>query len=188
MDMLVSSDHPARAGVQVPLVALLLDFGAAVDGRGTQKWGGPLLTALAFGMAPAAQFLAARGARIRLPEAAGLGRADAVARLLPSASADMRHRALALAAQHGHADAVRLLLDAGEDPNRFNPEGTHAHSTPLHQAVLGGHEEVVRLLVARGARLDIRDTVWRGTPLGWAEHGGSPEQMAACLRSLGATQ
>jgi ankyrin repeat protein len=81
-----------------------------------------------------------------------------------------------------------MLLDAGEDPNRLNPEGMHAHSTPLHQAVLGGHADVVRLLVERGARLDIRDSVWNGTPLGWAIYGGAknPNEMRELLRSLGA--
>src|SRR5258708_712229 len=64
MSMLVSSSHPAEAGLQVPLVALLLDFGAAIEGRGTRKWGGPLSTALVFGMIDAAKFLAKRGARI----------------------------------------------------------------------------------------------------------------------------
>jgi ankyrin repeat protein len=104
---------------------------------------------------------------------------------VPSADAEARHRALALAAQHGHAKIVRLLLDAGEDPNRYNPEGTHAHSTPLHQAALVGHEAVVRLLIERGARLDIQDTVWQGTALGWAVHGGQA-QVVEYLRALGA--
>ncbi len=115
---------------------------------------------------------------------------DDAARLLPSADAETRHLALSLAAQHGHAELVRLLLDAGEDPNRYNPEGHHAHATPLHQAVLGGHEAVVRLLVERGARLDIRDTIWQGTPLGWAVYGGrrAHPRMAECLRSLGAAE
>jgi ankyrin repeat protein len=131
-----------------------------------------------------------RAGASRSTAAAGLGLNDEVTRLLPSADADVRHRALALAAQQGHAEIVRVLLDAGEDPNRFNLEGNHAHSTPLHQAVLGGHETVVRLLVDRGARLDIRDTIWHGTPLGWAIYGGGKAQteMAACLRSLGATE
>ena len=77
---------------------------------------------------------------------------------------------------------------AGENPDRYNPESNHPHCTPVHQAVLGGHEQVVRLLVERGARLDIRDTIWNGTPLGWAIHGGSRTgaRMADCLRSLGA--
>jgi ankyrin repeat protein len=189
MSMLVSSSHPAEAGLQAPLVELLLDFGAAIEGRGTRKWGTPLFTALAFGMIDAAGALAKRGARIELPAAAGLGLMDDVARLLAFADAEARHRALSLAAQHGQTQAVRLLLDAGEDPDRYNPEGNHPHCTPLHQAVLGGHEAVVRLLVERGARLDIRDTIWHGTPLGWAIHGGgtAQSQMAECLRSLGAT-
>jgi ankyrin repeat protein len=189
MSMLVSSSHPAKAGLQVPLVELLLDFGAAIEGRGTRKWGGPLFTALTFGMTDAATFLAQRGARIDLPDAAGLGLLDDVARLLPSADAPARHCALSLAAQQGHAQIVGLLLDAGEDPNRYNPASNHPHTTPLHQAVLGGHEAVVRLLVERGARLDIRDTIWHGTPLGWALHGGGKAQAAIAeyLRSLGST-
>ncbi len=188
MSMLVSSSHPAEARLQAPLVELLLDSGAAIEGRGTRKWGGPLFTALAFGMIDAAEVLAKRGARIDLPGAAGLGRLDDAVPLLASADGQARRRALSLAAQHGRAEIVRLLLDAGEDPNRYNPEGNHPHSTPLHQAVLGGHEAVVRLLVERGARLDIRDTIWQSTPLGWAIYGGGKAQvqMAECLRSLGA--
>jgi hypothetical protein len=190
MSMLVSSSHPAAAGLQAPLIELLLDFGAAIEGRGTRKWGGPLVTALTFGMSDAAKVLAKRGACIDLPAAAGLGLVDDAAGLLPSADAETRHRALSLAAQQGQADVVRLLLDAGEDPNRYNPEGNHPHCTPLHQAVLGGYEPVVRLLVERGARLDIRDTIWNGTSLGWALYGGgkAKEEMAACLRSLGAVE
>ena len=82
MSMLVSSDHPAKAGLQVALVELLLDFGAAIEGQGTRKWGAPLFTALAFGMSEAAQALAKRGARVDLPEAAGLGLMDHARRLL----------------------------------------------------------------------------------------------------------
>jgi ankyrin repeat protein len=169
MSMLVSSCHPANAGVQVALVETLLDFGASVDGMGSTKWRSPLMTALAFGYRSAAEALARRGARVdNIVAAAGLGRLDDAARLLGAAGSESRHRALALAAQHGHVDIVRLLLDAGEDPSRYNPDGNHSHSTPLHQAVLAGHDAVVRLLVERGARLDIKDTVYQGTPLGWA--------------------
>jgi peptide-methionine (S)-S-oxide reductase len=78
-----------------------------------------------------------------------------------------------------------LLLDAGEDPSRYNPDGYHSHSTPLHQAVSSNHAEVVRLLVERGARLDLQDTVHRGTPLDWAIHGGRTA-IAKILRDHGA--
>jgi Ankyrin repeats (3 copies) len=188
MTLLVSSSHPADAGLQVPLIELLLSFGAALEGRGSRKWGGPLVTALTFGMIDAAKALATYGTRIDLSAAAGLGLVDEASRLLPSADPQARHRALSLAAQHGHTEIVCLLLDAGEDPNRYNIEGHHPHSTPLHQAVLGGHEAVVRLLVECGARLDIRDALWQGTPLGWALYGGGKAkvEMTECLRSLGA--
>ena len=186
MALLVSSCHPAKAGVQVALVNTLVDFGAAIEPRGSGDWTSPLMTALAFGYHDAAQALVDRGARVdNVGAAAGLGRIDEARRLLPRATTQERHRALALASQLGQVEIVRLLLDAGEDPNRYNPEGNHGHSTPLHQAALAGHEAVVRLLVERGARLDIRDTIYDGTPLGWARYAGR-EKVAEYLRAHGA--
>jgi ankyrin repeat protein len=168
LSMLVSSTPPAEAGVQVALAETLLDFGANIEGA--------LMTALAFGFGATAEALVKRGARVdNIAAAAGLGRSADVRYLLPASDAEGRHRALALAAQHGHVDVVRLLLDAGEDPNRYNPVGNHPHSTPLHQAVAAGHPAVVRLLVERGAKLETQDTVYHGTPLGWAIHGGQKE-------------
>jgi len=51
------------------------------------------------------------------------------------------------------ADAVRVLLDAGADPNVVAPDG----STPLHQAVKARRVPVIRALVGAGARLDAVD-------------------------------
>jgi hypothetical protein len=186
MSMLVSSDHPARAGLQVPLVDTLADFGAAVEGAASGDWASPLMTALAFGFIAAAEALVRRGARVdTLAAAAGLGRVADTRVMLGGAGPEDRHRALVLAAQHGHEEIVGMLLDAGEDPNRYNPKGNHGHSTPLHQAALGGHAEVVRVLVARGARLDIKDTIYESTPLGWALYAGR-EDIAEYLRAQGA--
>ena len=141
------------------------------------------MTALAFGYSRTAQALAARGAKSdSLPAAAGLGRLDEARRLLPAADAQPRHKALALAAQHGHADVVRLLLDAGEDPNRYNPVGGHSHTTPLHQAAGAGYNELVQFLVARGARMDLKDILWQATPADWARHAGKTE-IEAYLRA-----
>lgn len=186
MSMLVSSDHPANAGLQVALVETLLDFGASVNALGSGNWNSPLMTALAFGYQDSAQTLVKRGARVdNIGAAAGLGLLAEVQTYLADADTLSRHRALALAAQHGHAEVVRRLLDAGEDPNRYNPKGNHAHSTPLHQAVWGEHGAVVRLLVERGANLSIKDKVYQGTPLDWAMYGGKKD-MENYLRAHGA--
>jgi ankyrin repeat protein len=185
MALLVSSTPPAEAGVQVPLVEILIDFDASMVPAGEGNWTSPVETALVFGKHDAAQALVRRGAPIdSLAAAAGLGRIEDVKRLLPSAGDQDRHRALALAAQSGQADAVGVLLDAGEDPNRFNPPGTHSHTPPIHQAIAAGHLNVVKLLVERGARLDIKDTIHQGTPLGWAKYCDQPA-IAAYLQSVG---
>jgi ankyrin repeat protein len=186
MALLVSSTPPDQAGVQVALVDVLVDYGASIAPAGEGNWTSPIETALVFGKQDAAKALIRRGARIEtVAAAAGLGRIDDVRRMLPTTSAEDRHRALALASQLGHANVVEMLLDAGEDPNRYNPPGTHSHSPPLHQAIAAGHPDVVRLLIERGARLDIRDTIYQGTPLGWAEYCEKPE-IAAFLREKGA--
>ncbi|MCC6536339.1 MAG: ankyrin repeat domain-containing protein [Bryobacterales bacterium] len=187
LPLLVSSCHPAQAGLQTAVAELLIDFGASVEAvPGSGPWASPLATALAFGYLDTAAMLARRGARVdRLDLAAGLGRLDEAARLLPAADPPLRHRALALAAQNGHANVVQLLLEAGEDPNRFNPDGLHKHSTPLHQAALAGHLEAARLLLAAGASLNTKDLEFHATPLGWAEHGGQ-SAMAEYLRSVAA--
>jgi len=182
MSMLVSSAHPDEAGLQAALAELLVDHGAALDGPGS-AWSSAVMTALTFGYPATAEALARRGASVDdVAVAAGLGRVDDVRRLLPASSAERRHAALALAAQYGHADVVALLLDAGEDPSRYNPEGHHAHATPLHHAAGWGHVEAVRTLVEHGARLDMRDTIYDGTPLDWALHG---RQVAVAEYLLG---
>jgi ankyrin repeat protein len=102
--------------------------------------------------------------------------------LLPSSTGEERHLALTVAADLGQFEIVKLLLEAGVDPNRYNPVGGHSHTTPLHQAAWRGYEKIVRLLVAHGARLDIRDLLWNATPADWAEHGGWKE-IEAYLRA-----
>jgi len=71
-----------------------------------------------------------------------------------------------------------LLLDAGEDPDLYNPLGGHSHSTPLHQAAAAGNLEVIQLLVEHGARLDLKDVLWQATPAEWARHEGKTEAEA----------
>jgi hypothetical protein len=101
MSMLVSSSHPAEAGLQIALAETLLDYGAAFEGPGT-NWQSAVMTALAFGYQDTAQALARRGAPVnKLPVAAGLGRLADAAQLLSCADSHDCQIALALSAQHG---------------------------------------------------------------------------------------
>jgi hypothetical protein len=50
---------------------------------------------------------------------------------------------------------------------------------------LAGNYAVVQLLVERGARLDMKDKIYQGTPLGWAQYAGQVE-IENYLRAHGA--
>lgn len=59
-----------------------------------------------------------------------------------------------LAAYHGHADTVRMLLQRGADPNVLNDRG----QSPIAGAVFKGEDEVVKALFEgmNGRKADIR--------------------------------
>jgi hypothetical protein len=162
--LVASSDIAKESGVQRALIDVLCDYGAEPTAA--------LLPALYYGVFDGVDALMRRGANDDLTVAAASGRATDARALLPRADDEMRQRALALAAQFGHIEIVRMLLDAGADPNRYSPPGGHSHATPLHQAALAGHEPVVRLLIERGARLDVEDLHHHATPAGWAAYAG----------------
>jgi ankyrin repeat protein len=90
--------------------------------------------------------------------------------------------AFGLAVINRQVHAARLCLEAGADVNAFLP--VHAHSTAAHQAAVNDDIEMLRLLVEHHARLDIRDKLWNGTPLGWAGHTGKAA-AEAFLRERG---
>ena len=174
LGLVCSGRVPRECRVQIPLIDLLCEYAADPNSG--------MPAALPHGELEAAQALLRNGAGMDLAVAATLGRVEDSRRLLSTASSEDRHRAFALAAQFGQTEILRLLLDAGEDPNRYNPMGIHSHSTALHQAALAGHYEAVRLLVERGARLDLKDVLFQGTPEGWATHAGQTK-VAEYLRA-----
>jgi len=65
-------------------------------------------------------------------------------------------------------EAVRMLLDLGLDPNAANSDGR----SPLMGAALKGRNDVVQLLVDRGAKLDQRDRGSRDTHIPGASIAG----------------
>ena len=165
---LVSSGRVSRAcRVQLPLIDLLLDAGADANSG--------VAPALPHGELEALTHLIEKGAGMTLEAAIALDRYPDIDRLMPQSDRPTRQTALAVAALYGKAQAIARLLKTDIDINAFNPPGYHSHSTPLHQAALAGSLPSVRLLVEAGARLDIPDTIYHGTPLGWAEHGDQRE-------------
>jgi ankyrin repeat protein len=81
-------------------------------------------------------------------------------------------------------EVVKLLLDLGADVNTVNDHGM----TALHGAAYKGANQVVELLVDRGAKLDAKDNgedygfgarSVKMTPLNWAE--GVPIGMASAI-------
>jgi len=63
----------------------------------------------------------------------------------------------------GRMDAVKLVLDLGFDPDWLD------EVTALHSAAGGNKEEIVRVLLQRGASLTLREPFYDGTPIGWAD-------------------
>jgi ankyrin repeat protein len=163
------------------LIGLLLERGSdpdALDGHGRT----PYQQAIRTGQALIAELLARHGADTSVAEAdrflAACRHGDrAAARQIlgtdPGLAARLTaedHQALIDAADHGHAEAVRLMLDLGF------PAGTRAAAdadgiTALHAAAAAGSAPVVRLLLERGADIEARDTSWDSAPLEWAVIG-----------------
>lgn len=83
------------------------------------------------------------------------------------------HSAVATDAGDIDRDIVRLLLDAGADPNAKSGAG----GTPLHTAAFIGDVEVVRLLLDRGADPRVTDKKGR-TPLDHAREQKNVEAAA----------
>jgi ankyrin repeat protein len=170
--LVATSVHPDRAGLQLAILNLLLDHGATVERPGGS---GAVNTCLHNGRARAAEFLASRGARLDLEDAAGVGQLDVVqsffladGSLRPPATMQQLVNGFCWACQFGHSSTVRFLLRHGV---RAEAAINAQHQTGLHHAALGGNVDIVRTLLQHGADVNARETAFGGTPLGWALHG-----------------
>ena len=87
-----------------------------------------------------------------------------------------------------NVEMVRRHIEYGTDPNKvYIPEGfPFAGASALHLAVLKDNGEVVRLLLANGADIEIKaKDSFGGTPLMWAAFWGLYD-MAKLLLEVGA--
>jgi hypothetical protein len=168
LGLVATSIHPKRAGVQLALMELLLNYGAAIDGIAGQR--SIVIVALHNGRKEAAEFLASRGARLDLESAAGVGRLDivegffdATGGLKASATKAQLELGFVWACEYGRNDVVEFLLERGVQLDAQQNTGL----TGLHWAVVGGQLETVKLLLERGASLEARNR-YGGTALGQA--------------------
>jgi ankyrin repeat protein len=187
----------AEAGDLVSLQHLL-DSGTPVDARDARRRTA-LLAATHANRVDVARLLIERGADVNAKDElqdspflyAGAHGRLAIMRLTLAAGADLKSTnryggtALIPAAHHGHVDTVRELLKTRIDVDHVNRLGW----TALLEAIILGdggtdHTEIVRLLVAHGARLQLADA--QGvTPLAHAEKRGQ-KAIAEILRRAGA--
>ncbi len=177
LGLTATSCHPENAGVQIPLMELLIAHGATID---SPDGASAVNACLQNGRGQAAEFLAGRGARLDLEGAAGVGRLDVVSsfftedgNLRPPATQQQMRDGFAWACEFGRTAVVDFLLQRGV---KVDAKLSHHGQTGLHWAAYGGHLDTVKLLLDRGAPIDTKDEIYGGTPLGWALYawGNSP--------------
>lgn len=166
----------ARAGLACVCVAPL-GIAAGAAGQGVERTS-MAVHAAAEGRPPGNDLL----------EAARAGDAAAVRALLQTGTEVNAARgdgitALHLAAEHGHAEAARTLLDAGAAVERGTRIGRY---TPLHLAARGGHGDVVALLLDAGADPLAATTNSRATALHLASAAVGGQRAVAALLDHGA--
>jgi len=167
LGLIATSIHPKTAGVQNELIDLFLARGARLNLAGAGNAHSLVNGCLTNGRPDAAEHLANRGAPLDLEAAAGLGRLEVVKSFFdasgtlkePATPAQMTAGFLN-ACGYGKKDVVEYLLDHGMDLN-----GTSRGETGLHFAALGGHVEIIRTLLTRSPKVDIRDGRFGGE--GW---------------------
>jgi len=169
------------------MVSLLMELGAdplSVDASGflaaayatTPDADRPVMTAIA-SMTAAEMISAARGARppkvntADLIAALALGDMETAGRVVQAGDVLDTGGALHLMARRGDRAGVQWLLARGADPNkRWNHWDSEV--TPLHLAVLGGHANVVQVLLDAGADPRIVDSKHDSDAIGWARFFG----------------
>jgi hypothetical protein len=179
LSLLVSSVHPFKVGVQVPIAELLVQYGANVNG--IDGSGGPIATAVAFGYLPVAIALSKLGAKIDcLQVAAALGDMTEFqhffkpdGKLIANAGVNQSNIiysttdqlqtlswSLWYACLHNQINIAKQLISKGADINHQGKEGF----TALHNASTKGQASLTTFLLDNKASTEIIND-YGGTPL-----------------------
>jgi ankyrin repeat protein len=162
--------HFAADAAELDIITLLVEAGSDVVGEGDDHQVGVLGWATCFARVreDVAAYLLAHGARLNLWSAIALDRESDVrgfiARdpsLLGARMSRNEHRRTPLhhAAAKDRPRMVRLLPDLGADPNASDAIGATPLTTASHEHA---DPAIVTLLLASGARLDFRSTLYLG--------------------------
>jgi ankyrin repeat protein len=178
--LLLTSKRASEGGVALALIDLLAAGGARSDLTAPDILDMPLLN-----MAPATgEALVRRGVKMDIRHAAALGKIEALKTMLAeTTSRALLEEALAYACIRGQKVAASLLLQHGAKGDVLVTPGRQTPRTALHEAANRGYLDIVKMLLERGACATVVEPHWRGTPAGWAEHGGHPDAAALLKRT-----
>jgi ankyrin repeat protein len=161
----------ARQG-NLEQVRLLIDHGARLDERFNNKL--PWEHAVRLGWVEVARLLEKAGAPLAPMDdvgrfiAACMAGNETSARAMLASEPDLRSRApqdlVHRAVWTRNIEAVKLALDLGFDPNAIEDNAAIHHA-----GVLATRDDILRLLLSRGASLKLRDPWYDSTGIGWAD-------------------
>jgi ankyrin repeat protein len=201
-------DYALFRNRSLPIIALLIEHGADLNRPCDEFWLlerirelKPIQVAERAGRDDAVSYLLSKGAddvrtpRDRLIGACARQDETAVSAILlehPDIARTLTgrdHSNIATLARAGQLESVELMLDAGFN---IDARADDLDATGLHYAASRGDVPMVRLLLARGARLDLKHK-YGGTPLGTAiycaasfpDPGGSYTETVQLLAKAG---
>jgi len=171
--------HVAARAWDVPVAEAMVARGADIE-RQRADGRTPYAVAELIGNRAVADWLLAHGASPELSEVdrlvAACSRGDRkAAEALLGKNPDVRDQitddhyiAFHQAAERNDVRALEAMLACGFDPNR--PDAGIG-KTALHSAAMEGWPDAVRVLLAHGASVHVRDREFKGQPLIWAAEG-----------------
>jgi ankyrin repeat protein len=161
LGLVATSVHPVVAGLQEPLMDVLISHGADPNRAVAPDYteGMLILACIHNGRYEPIHYLARRGAKVDLEGACALGDLATVKQLYGSMP-QKREIGLVWACVYGHTEVVDYLLEQGV-PVNIETDGT----TPLHSAAFGGQLQLLQKLIDLGAPMEAVNK-YGGTVLG----------------------